>query len=316
MKAAFILAVANGSHLLRSWTLAKEALLADAVETELWICGDSAKNIGGLILPEEMKKTPVLYPGDWAENARPEVQLTWLEQLGRQRKPDLLIFYDNITGHQLAVGLAARLSCPVFTDVYNLSRGNGGLTATRKTCGSYLDWVKPVSEAPFVLAMAPGLGKASVAAMRTVIPEEIPLAGVMPADWVIKETTLEQREENPLETAQKLLVGGKGLGSKAACDMLRELAAKLDAQVGFTRPVAMNGWCGLHEIVGQSGVRTAPELCVTFGVSGAAAFLAGVRDAQKLVAVNTDPDAPIFRHADIGILEDARIIIEEMNRQE
>jgi len=111
------------------------------------------------------------------------------------------------------------------------------------------------------------------------------------------------------ERTKLLLVGGRGMGA-AGIETLRRIAQKRGGQVGLTRAAAQNGWGNIDEIIGQSGRIAAPKLCVVFGVSGAAAFMAGVEKAGTLVAVNTDPDAPIFRYADIGVIADAEKMAE------
>jgi electron transfer flavoprotein beta subunit len=108
-------------------------------------------------------------------------------------------------------------------------------------------------------------------------------------------------EAHPLRL---LLAGGRGVGCEGM-GKLRRLASLLGGQAGLTRAAAQNGWGAMDGILGQSGLIAEPELCVAFGASGAAAFMAGVEKARTLVAVNTDPDAPIFNYADYGVIADA-----------
>jgi electron transfer flavoprotein alpha subunit len=86
---------------------------------------------------------------------------------------------------------------------------------------------------------------------------------------------------------------------------LRRLADLLGGRSCVTRAAVQNGWGGMELLVGQSGAIARPEVCLAFGVSGAAAFMAGVEKARLLLAVNTDPDAPIFQYADYGLVADA-----------
>jgi len=109
---------------------------------------------------------------------------------------------------------------------------------------------------------------------------------------------------SPTQQAKLLLVGGRGMG-KEGIAKLQALASLLAGAFGLTRAAAQNGWGGMDRVIGQSGIVARPEVCVAFGASGAAAFMAGVEKARALVAVNTDPDAPIFHYADYGVIEDA-----------
>ena len=109
----------------------------------------------------------------------------------------------------------------------------------------------------------------------------------------------------PTQSLRLLLVAGRGMGAQGL-GKLEQLAFLLGGQVGITRAAAQNGWGGMDAIVGQSGIIAQPEVCVAFGASGAAAFMAGVEKARSLIAINTDPDAPIFNYADYGVTADAQ----------
>ncbi len=268
----------------------------------IWLPGCAE---GSLLLPADMCGE-VIVSGQ--EDIGMDAALTWLEERVRLSAPDFLFFYGCAEGHALAVRLSARLGRPCFPDVHAVSGEEGAWSLVRKACGSHVDWICPMGDGPLVASVLPGRGPETAVrptAVRIVRPA--PLGG---PGWLVARELLEPPRENPLESATRLLVGGRGLGSKAACGQLRRAAERWGCIPGFSRPVAMNGWCGLHEIVGQSGVRTSPELCIAVGVSGAAAFLAGVSGAKTLVAVNTDPDAPIFRRAQVGIVADAHAFLQ------
>lgn len=308
MKAALILTAAKQDELMRIHNFA-EAILQGADEGEIWLCKDVEEEEAALQAPSGVKGEMFFSQGLVDKQ---EVSLVWLMQMWEERRPDALLFYDNIAGHELAVRMGMRLGVEAITDVFSLERRGNALLALRKSCGAYLDWETTIATYPTVISVARGRGRPLNGEMKAITLRAVPLAEPLSHSPILARQSLEKREENPLESCRLLFVGGKGLGSRNACEALREVATKYGATPGFTRPVALNGWCGLHEIVGQSGLRTSPEICVAFGVSGAAAFLTGVRDAQKLVAVNTDPDAPIFRHADVGIVADARGLLAEM----
>lgn len=304
MKTALVLATAKQSDLLRLCSFAQGILCPDDMAA-VWVC-DKVTSEFTLQMPKEVQQQVFCSQG---LNDTPEAALAWLGQMMEQQRPDLLLFYDNIAGHQLAVRMGARLGCDAFTDVHTLGLQDGTLTVMRKTCGAHLDWEEKIETFPAVASVARGRARETGEAMQNAEIQAVPLESALPPSRVLARQALEQRQENPLESCERLFVGGKGLGGREACEALRAVAARYGAVPGFTRPVALNGWCGLHEIVGQSGVRSSPEVCVTFGVSGAAAFLAGVQGAQKLVAVNTDADAPIFHHAHVGIVADANEVL-------
>lgn len=119
------------------------------------------------------------------------------------------------------------------------------------------------------------------------------------------------KEQGPDLSREKLVfIGGKGLGSMKNFKRLEALAKKCGAALGCTRPVAMAGWADFSKVVGISGSSLTADLCVTFGVSGSAAFSCGVEHVKKLVAINTDKNAPIFLNAQKGILGDCCKILD------
>jgi len=136
----------------------------------------------------------------------------------------------------------------------------------RKCCGSQMEWHIPVGDQRQVWVISPAL--------------------------------------RPIPGERLLLAGGRGIGERGM-QTLQELVSLLGGQAGVTRAAAQNGWGAMDTIIGQSGVIARPELCVVFGASGAAAFMAGVEQSRHLIAVNTDPDAPIFNCVDFGVIADA-----------
>ncbi len=119
-----------------------------------------------------------------------------------------------------------------------------------------------------------------------------------------------------LQSAQVVFVGGRGLRSAENFRRLCALAEKMGAACGCTRPVAMAGWTDFSRVVGISGSSLHAKVCVTFGVSGSAAFLCGTEQVGRLVAVSKDKNAPIFLSADTGILGDCVSIVEALEKGE
>jgi electron transfer flavoprotein alpha subunit/electron transfer flavoprotein alpha/beta subunit len=216
-----------------------------------------------------------------------------LEERWGEERPDFALF--PAAWSEAAIRLCARLGCSCFPGVTSLRREGPLLLGRKKVCGSNLDWEFPI-EPPAALVFS-GRGFS------------LEDAGLNRADrrppWLVSRETLDPPSANPLENARLVFAAGRGLGSKLACGRLERIAARYGAVLGFSRPAALNGWGAISRIIGQSGIKIQAEFCLAAGVSGAAAFMAGLNPGARLVAVNPDRNAPIFRYADAGLVMSA-----------
>mgnify|MGYP002684434014 CR=1 FL=1 len=112
--------------------------------------------------------------------------------------------------------------------------------------------------------------------------------------------------------AERLVVVGRGIGSKKNLPLMRRLAEALGAELGCTRPVVEAGWLECRHQIGQTGVSVSPKLLVSIGVSGAIQHLAGMQDSDCIIAINKDPQANIFKIADYGIVGDLYEVIPQI----
>jgi len=162
-------------------------------------------------------------------------------------------------------------------------------------------------EGPRIMSGAPGVASAPDRQRgRTV---EVERFDVPPARRVKVVQPLQAPEGPRLEDAHVVVSGGRGLRQAANYALVEELAAALGGMAGASRAIVDDGWAPASKQVGLTGKIVTPDLYVAAGISGASQHMAGCSNARKLVAINTDPNAPIFRYADYGIVDDCLAVL-------
>jgi electron transfer flavoprotein alpha subunit len=228
---------------------------------------------------------------------------------------ELLVFAGGPLGTELATRLAVHTGGGVVTDVLDAAVQPQGLLCRRNLCSNHLvgrfhlrprpwcitadaQWYDARLEPP-----AEHLVRADV---------ELPDADYSVPGLLDHVELLEPPQTGDLEAAKLLVVAGRGAGSKEGVARIAAAARAMGAAFGVTRPVAMNGWAPLDRLVGVSGVRTSPAVCLTAGAHGAPAFLWGVERAGFIAAIDLDEGAPITAEADAVVLGDAVEVVEAL----
>ena len=232
-----------------------------------------------------------------------------LVSLISQYKPNILLIGATNMGRDLAPRIAARLRVGLTADCTNLDiTQEGYLLQTRPAFGgNIMAQILCKYTRPQMATVRPNVFKKCVPCSNSQSPEIIKIEASLnplPLRVKITEVVKEVSEVANLEEADIIVSAGRGLGSPDNLYLVRDLAKILGATVGGSRAVIDAGWLPHHQQVGQSGKTVAPELYIACGISGAIQHLVGMQTSKRVIAINKDPEAPIFKIATLGIVGD------------
>jgi electron transfer flavoprotein alpha subunit len=241
---------------------------------------------------------------------QPELCLRALVQICQELKPHTVLLGNDTYSQELAPRLAHRLGGSAVGDGVALLTSDGALRVQRAVYGGKAVATVELKRSPAVVwlrARAFEPAQARAGAPAEIKTFSVDLAGA-PATRIIERKS-EAVGEARLEDASIIVSGGRGLGGPEPFEDLKSLAAVINAQVAASRAACDSGWCPPTWQVGQTGKKVAPGLYIAVAISGASQHLAGISDAKNIAAINTDAEAPIFKHCRFGIVEDYKKVI-------
>ncbi|MQA89539.1 MAG: electron transfer flavoprotein subunit alpha/FixB family protein [Gemmatimonas sp.] len=233
----------------------------------------------------------------------------------REQGCKVAVFPASALGKDLAPRVAARLGLGYAGECTGLAVEADGLVATRPKYAGKLFAKVGFEKAPAIVSI-----RANV-----FTPQEKPAAGEVRSlsidgesgglDAVVREIRASAGEKLDVGEASIVVSGGRGLRDPENFKLIEELADALGGAVGASRAVVDAGWRPHAEQVGQTGKTVSPQLYFAVGISGAIQHLAGMRTARYIVAINKDPDAPIFKVADYGIVGDLFEVVPRLTEE-
>ncbi|MGM0608577.1 MAG: FAD-binding protein [Candidatus Muiribacteriota bacterium] len=232
-----------------------------------------------------------------------------VSEISKKYKPDIVLFGATHIGRDLAPRVANNLKTGLTADCTKLEIccDEGILLQTRPAFGgNIMATIMCPDNRPQMATVRPGVMKLepiSNSKEVKIIEEEFEVSQYMGAVKIL-ETVKEMKHTVNLEDADIIISGGRGMGDSQNFKRLYTLADKLGAEVGASRAVIEDGWCEQERQVGQTGKTVRPELYVALGISGAIQHAAGMESSKYVIAINKDPNAPIFKIADLGVVGD------------
>ena len=224
-----------------------------------------------------------------------------LEQLIAAENPDRVFLPHTYQTRDFAPALAARIKRPLVTDCIAVKDGG---------------YVRPVFQGKLQADVAvdgPHMATFQIGAFRADAMKSGGSAAVREATIQIDASKIRQKPEAPfkeakqavdLSQAERIVSVGRGIKGQEHLQLAQQLAQAMGAEIAASRPICDAGWLPMDRQIGSSGQTVAPKLYVALGISGAIQHLVGMKGSRTIVAINKDPDAPIFEIADYGIAGD------------
>jgi len=248
-----------------------------------------------------------------------ERYLAIIENLAKERDPEIILIGATDFGREFAPRLAKRLKTGLSADCVGLDITDNGLLLQIAPSfgGNMLAEIVTEFHRPQMATVRPGTFKEIPHNYtRKALVERLPLMKKLPKSRVrLVQYERSVEREHTIENASVIVCGGRGMGNKEKFKKLHDLARLLGGDVGATRPVVYSGWADHGALVGQAGKHIKPKILFSFGISGAIQHTAGLGEADFIIAINKNPQATMMKMADVAIVADASDVLNTLIKE-
>lgn len=249
-----------------------------------------------------------------------EAYLSVIENVIKEIEPSLFLLGYTYIGMEIAPSLSIRLKVPLATNCVDVKTSEGGILAIRSIYGGKLNSkVKLEGPSPAIISIQRGaLPRKTLKAKSAILTPfhvKLPERPICIEAIDVIQPVLEELD---IKKADIIVSVGRGILAKENINMIEELANAMEGVVGCTRPLVDIGWLPHERQIGTSGKTVSPRIYIAIGISGSPQHTAGMRGSNKIIAINKDPNAPIFNIAHYGIIGDlfqvVPVLIKEIKR--
>ena len=238
----------------------------------------------------------------------PQPRVDVLAKLVRDEGFDTVLFAQSVLSADVAAGLAVRLEAGLNWQLVDFDGEQGRSSQLGDTVVVDVGWSTPVRIGTF---RAGALDPVDLGGSTDVRDAAVELEDFSLLAEMVEQAHAEQQGPS-IEDADVIVAGGRGLGDPEKFSLAEELAAALGGAVAATRAVVDAGWYPYSAQVGQTGKTVTPNLYIALGISGAIQHKVGMQGSKVIVAINKDPNAPIFEFADLGVVGDVHEIVPKL----
>ncbi|WP_420627935.1 electron transfer flavoprotein subunit alpha/FixB family protein [Candidatus Leptofilum sp.] len=296
------------SQSLEMLTLAREVAASEGVAVTAVLIGQNAASLADSLATYGVNRA-IVVTHDQLDDYAPEAWAEAVVQVAAAESPKAIMATGTERGNEVMAHVAARLDLPMAANVTRVATGDLYEVTRVRWGGSLLEE-----------ARLPGELKLLTVAPLTLPVSEAPVPDMTVTTFAaelsnkafrVRVTGRELPESDKVSLAEARLVvgGGRGVGSAEGFTVLEELADLLGGAVGGSRVVTNLGWRPHADQVGQTGTRIAPDLYIACGISGAIQHWVGCKGAKKILAINTDPEAPMMTKADYAVIGDLHEVL-------